>query len=147
MHFLDTNVSQPYFTHPGRADHPLHLKRRRPDLWTLQLTPGNTSTLIPYLTIVNEVLETYLDQAGHRSIYEILNDPSVKVSFRVPFSLPFAELSLYLGHFGITPADIYRTLGLPGVQVHRARPGWLPPKPPSSPHLTRPGCGAAGPHG
>ena len=126
MHFLDTNVSQPYFTHPGRADHPLHLKRRRPDLWTLQLTPGNTSTLIPYLTIVNEVLETYLDQAGHRSIYEILNDPSVKVSFRVPFSLPFAELSLYLGHFGITPADIYRTLGLPGVQVHRARLGMAP---------------------
>jgi hypothetical protein len=126
MHFLDTNVFQPYFTHPGHADHPLHLKRRRPDLWTLQLSPANTSTLIPYLTIVNEVLENYLYQARPGNIYETLNDPSVKVSFHVPFSLPFAELSLYLGHFGISPADVYRTLGLPAMQVHRARLGLAP---------------------
>ena len=105
---------------------PLHLKRRRPDLWRLQLTPENTNTLIPYLTIVNEVLETYLDQAGHADIYGTLSDPSVKVSFRVPFSLPFAELGLYLGHFGVTPADIYRTLGLPAAQVHRAQLGLAP---------------------
>jgi hypothetical protein len=124
MYFLETNVSRKVFS--GQADHPLQLKRRRPDLWRLQLTPENTNTLIPYLTIVNEVLETYLDQAGHADIYGILSDPSVKVSFRVPFSLPFAELSLYLGHFGVTPADVYRTLGLPAAQVHRAQLGLAP---------------------
>ena len=48
------------------------------------------------------------------------------MSFRVPFSLPFAELGLYLGHFGVAPADIYRTLGLPAAQVHRARLGLAP---------------------
>ena len=126
MHFLETHVSQPVFSGPGHADHPLHLKRRRPDLWRLQLTPENTNSLLPYLTIVNEVLETYLDQAGHADIYSILSDPTVKVSFRVPFSLPFAELGLYLGHFGVTPADIYRTLGLPAAQVHRAQLGLAP---------------------
>ena len=126
MYFLEKHVSQPVFSGPGHADHPLHLKRRRPDLWRLQLTPENTNSLLPYLTIVNEVLETYLDQAGHADIYSILSDPSVKVSFRVPFSLPFAELGLYLGHFGVTPADIYRTLGLPAAQIHRAQLGLAP---------------------
>ena len=126
MHFVETNVSQPVFTGPGQADHPLHLRRRRPDLWTLPLSPANTSTLIPYLTIVNEVLESYLDQAGHGDIYTLLADPDLKVSFRVPFSLPFAELSLYLGHFGVTPADIYRALALPEAQVRRARLGLAP---------------------
>ena len=125
MHFLDTHVSR-CFTGSGGEGHPLHLKRRRPDLWALPLTPANTSTLIPYLTIVNDVLENYLNKAGHHDIYQTLDDPSVKVSFRVPFSLPFAEISLHLGHFGITPADIYRTLGLPAAQVHRARLGLAP---------------------
>jgi hypothetical protein len=126
MHFVETNVSQPVFTGPGHADHPLHLRRRRPDLWTLQLSPANTSTLIPYLTIVNEVLESYLDQAGHGDIYTLLADPDLKVSFRVPFSLPFAELNLYLGHFGLAPADVYRTLARPEAQIRRARLGLAP---------------------
>ena len=126
MCFLEKHVSQPVFSGPGHADHPLHLKRRRPDLWRLQLNPENTNSLIPYLTLVNEVLETYLDQAGHADIYSILSDPSVKVSFRVPFSLPFAGLGLYLGHFGVTPADIYQILGLPAAQVHRAQLGLAP---------------------
>jgi len=126
MHFLDTNVSARHFKGPGGADHPLHLAHRRPDLWKLQLTPDNTSTLLPYLSIVNEVLETYLDHAGHADIYGTLSDPSVKVSFRVPFSLPFAELGLYLAHFAITPADVYRTLGRPAAQVHRAQLGLAP---------------------
>jgi hypothetical protein len=126
MWFLETYVSRPHFTGPKGAEHPLHLRHRRPDLWKLQLTPNNTSTLLPYLTIVNEVLETYLDHAGHTDIYRTLSDPSVKVSFRVPFSLPFAELGLYLAHFAITRADIYRTLGLPVAQVHRAQLGLAP---------------------
>jgi hypothetical protein len=126
MYFLETHVSRPVFAGHGHADHPLQLRRRRPDLWRLQLTPENTSTLIPYLTIVNEVLETYLDQAGHADIYGVLSDPCVKVSFRVPFSLPFAELGLYLGHFDVNPADIYSTLGLPAAQIHRAQLGLAP---------------------
>src|SRR5262249_15023607 len=121
-----THVSQPVFSGRGYADHPLQLRRRRPDLWRLQLTPENTNALIPYLTIVNEVLETYLDQARHADIYGILNDPSVKVSFRVPFSLPCAELSLSLGHCGAPPADIYRPLSLPAAQIHRAQLGLAP---------------------
>jgi len=126
MHFVDHNVSHPVFIKGGHPDHPLHLKRRRPDLWTLPLSPANTTTLIPYITIVNEVLETYLSQAGHGDIYRLLTDPGLTVSFRVPFTLPAAELSLYLGHFGLTPAGIYQALGLPDAQVRQAQLGLSP---------------------
>ena len=117
---------RPVFTETSQTQHPLYLKRRRPDLWSLRLTCENTHTLIPYLTIVNEVLEAYLGDVAGGDIYEQLSDPADKVSFRVPFSLPFAELSLYLGHFGLAPADIYRTLGHPDAKVWRARLGLAP---------------------
>ena len=130
MHFVETNVSQPVFTGPGHADHPLHLRRRRPDLWTLPLSPANTTTLIPYLTIVNEVLEAYLDQAGHGDIYTLLANPDLKVSFRVPFSLPFAELaSTSATSASLRPTS---TAPWPGRRPRYGGPGsaWPPTRPP-----------------
>jgi uncharacterized protein YgfB (UPF0149 family) len=126
MHFVESNVSRHVFIDTSQTQHPLYLKRRRPDLWSLQLTCENTHTLIPYLTIVNEVLEAYLGDVVGGDIYRKLSDPADKVSFRVPFSLPFAELSLYLGHFGLAAADIYRILGYPDSTEWRARLGLAP---------------------
>ena len=121
MHFVEQNVSRPVFITPGKTTHPLYLKTRRPDLWTLKLTCENTNTLVPYLTIVDEVLEAFLASIVGGDIYETLADPTDKVSFRVPFSLPFAELNLYLSHFGLGPADVYETLQLADSKVWRAR--------------------------
>jgi Tc toxin complex TcA C-terminal TcB-binding domain/Neuraminidase-like domain/Salmonella virulence plasmid 28.1kDa A protein len=121
MHFVDQNVSKPVFVTPKKTTHPLYLKTRRPDLWTLKLTCENTNTLVPYLTIVDEVLETFLSSIVGGDIYKTLADPSDKVSFRVPFSLTFAELDLYLSHFGLGPADIYEALQLGDSKVWRAR--------------------------
>jgi hypothetical protein len=126
MHFVEKNVSQPVFVSPGLTTHPLYLKVRRPDLWTLELTCENTNTLVPYLTIVNEVLETFLDAVVAGDIYKTLADPTDKVSFRTPVDLPFAELRLYLSHFGLSPADVYRTLQLADGKVWRARLGVAP---------------------
>ena len=66
MHFTDQHVSQPVFVTTNLINHPLYLKNRRPDLWTLQLTCDNTNTLIPYLQIVDEVLEVALDQPARQ---------------------------------------------------------------------------------
>ncbi len=126
MHFVETNVSRPVFVTPARTTHPLYLKNRRPDLWTLPLTCANTNTLVPYLTIVNEVLEAYLAKVVAGDIFATLADPATKVSFRVPFNLPFAELGVYLDHFGLTPADIARTLRQPDDKVFRLRLGLAP---------------------
>src|SRR5262249_36985919 len=126
MHFVEKNVSRAVFITPGLTTHAIYLKTRRPDLWTLQLSCENTKALIPYLTIVNEVLEAFLDAIVHGDIYATLADPTDKVSFRTPVDLPFAELRLYLSHFGLAPANIYRTLRLPDLKVWRARLGAAP---------------------
>ncbi len=123
MHFVEKWISRPVFVTQGLTSHPLYLKTRRPDLWTLQLSCENTQTLIPYLTIANEVLEAFLDAVIGGDIYATLADPNDKVSFRTPVDLPFAELRLYLSHFALSPADVYRTLRLPDEKIWRARLG------------------------
>ncbi|MBW2559119.1 MAG: hypothetical protein JRD69_09875, partial [Deltaproteobacteria bacterium] len=98
-----------------REDHPLHLRARRPDLWELPLTCENTHGLIPYLDIINEILENYiaidLGVAGEDLpapgsperaviqglVYSRLQETTG--SFRQPFSLALEKLKIYLSHF------------------------------------------------
>lgn len=131
MYFIEQHVSKPVFTDPnivpGRGDHPLYLKRRRPDLWTLKLTCENTNTLVPYLTIVNEVLEAYLEhnniiQGG--DIFRTLSkqtSSNEKISFHLPFNLPLEEIRIYLKHFGIALYDVYRIFKQPDEKIWRER--------------------------
>ncbi|WP_084316899.1 neuraminidase-like domain-containing protein [Actinospica robiniae] len=126
MHFTDQHVSEPVFVTPGLTNHPLYLKNRRGDLWTLPLTCDNTNTLIPYLQIVDEVLEAALTKLLGSDPYQVLSDPTNKATCQVPFTLPFAELGLYLGYFGMTPAQVYQALQSPTVTVHRAAAGLSP---------------------
>lgn len=107
MYFIEKNISTVVFS--DKPDHPLYLKNRRPDLWNLQLTCENTNTPIQYLEIVNDILEQYLETVwpGY-NIYETLS--TAGNSFKLPFHLPLEELRLYLSHFGLTLADIFRLL-------------------------------------
>ncbi len=131
MYFIEQHVSTPIFTDPtivpGRSNHPLYLKMRRPDLWKLKLTCENTNTLVPYLTIVNEVLEAYLDQNNiiqGGDIFQTLSkqtQPEEKISFHLPFNLPLEEIRIYLKHFGIALHDIYRILKHSEDKIWRER--------------------------
>ena len=60
MCFVDENVTQSFFA--SKPTHPLNLQTRRPDLWTLELTCENTNKPIPYLVIINEILENAVAQ-------------------------------------------------------------------------------------
>ncbi len=107
-------------------------KVRRLDLWSgLVFNCENTHELIPYLTIINEILENFIYAQQHDGdslpsdrflvenfVYELfsLSDeepltpddeelPPIR-SIHQPFHLPLTELELYLQHFPITRASI-----------------------------------------
>ena len=125
MDFVHKNVSEPNFIEADKANHPLYLKNRRADLWALPLTCANTDTLIPYLTIVNEVLERYLEMVFETDdIYADLTEAGL--SFHQPFNLPFAELQLYLKHFGSALVNIYELFSLSENNIARIRLGCSP---------------------
>lgn len=139
MHFVRTHVlddeiaeggaeSDPPFK--GKQNHRLHLRTRRPDLWTLPLTCENTHTEIPQLQITGEIFENYIasrrgtpvgpDRAGVlKAVYGTLL-PEGRHSVAQPFHLPMEEQEIYLQHFGIRRADIAEALGEPEEACLRA---------------------------
>jgi hypothetical protein len=121
MYFVDKNVSKKLFT-GTIATHPLYLKSRRPDLWTLPLTCQNTTAEISYQEVVNHVLESYLTKAVPTSdVYEMLR--TADWSCRQPFNLALEEIRLYLSHFDLRLADIFKALKLPRHEQERERLG------------------------
>jgi hypothetical protein len=119
MYFVQKNISNKVFV-PPLDSHPLYLKRRRPDLWTLKLTCQNTTTELPYLEVVNVVLEKYLaTELSVPDIYEMLYEADL--SCRQPFNLPLEEVRLFLSHFGLSLDEIYKTLNTPKSLQYREK--------------------------
>lgn len=136
MCFVDEHVTQPFFA--AKPDHPLNLKTRRPDLWTLELTCENTNKPIPYLVIINEILENAVAKdAGFAGDFgdrvavgtKVYKDtlPDAVNSFRQPLNLPFEEMRTYLRHFERTLADVAEAGNANGDALARLRLS-LPPK-------------------
>ncbi|MEE9356701.1 MAG: neuraminidase-like domain-containing protein [Methylococcaceae bacterium] len=124
MGFLKINVLEEYFTGIN-ANHPLNPKIRRSDLWnTLPLTCECTLTLVPYLTIILEILENYIATKSspvfdgdlkdrivvEEFVYRKLNEETEIHSIQQPFFLPLVELETYLEHFSISRSEIAETL-------------------------------------
>jgi len=120
MDFIQENVLSAHFT-GGDAGNILSPKVRRPDLWnSLQLNCDNTNTLIPYLIIINEVLENYIvtrPGSGYTGsmtdrtpiedfVYKKLYNLTSIKSFFQPFLLPLAQLQMYLKHFPLDRQQI-----------------------------------------
>jgi Neuraminidase-like domain/Salmonella virulence plasmid 28.1kDa A protein len=139
MQFVERYVISKHFT-GAKASHVLNLKVRRPDLWTLPLTCENTSTLVPYLDIINEILESYIAKKkgfvgdlNNRSAVEdfvykgeiALEKPGTWKdhvhSFTQPFNLPLESVSTYLSHFEKSREDIALVLGKPQDVISKAR--------------------------
>ena len=121
MRFVEEKVLEnPAYNFTGtQRNHPLNLQVRRPDLWKLELTCKNTKDKIPYLDIINEILENYITTLpSFRGIF-LTEDAVYKVlstttdSFRQPFLLPLERLNAYLSHFDRTRALVARTLAAP----------------------------------
>jgi len=130
MQFVQQYVTDKHFT-GDKENHVLNLKVRRPDLWSLPLTCENTSTLVPYLDIINEILEAYIAKkkgfAGDLSdrpaleVFVYKNEIALEKpgnwksrvnSFSQPFHLPMSSVETYLKHFELTRNDFAKMFGL-----------------------------------
>ncbi|HUZ23530.1 MAG TPA: neuraminidase-like domain-containing protein [Streptosporangiaceae bacterium] len=112
MRITDEYVTYPN-THKGSGNIPdgLLLEQRRPDLFTLPLNCENTDTVVPYLRIVNEVLEQKLKLELNTAVY-----PSLALApypFNLPFNLPLQQIRGNLAALTTTLADVYTTLSGP----------------------------------
>jgi hypothetical protein len=111
MYYIEENILKDSFR--GNAGHPLHLRMRRPDLWELELTCKNTNDYVPYLDLVNEILERYLKDVAPpvnaRGLYQYLAEQ--EGSFKQPFTLPIERLEILLEHFGLSRYDIAKAMG------------------------------------
>jgi hypothetical protein len=130
LHFLDTRPSTTAGTSaygvlaaPGGGGQPA----RRPDLGHIELTCEATNTRLPYIDLVNEVLENAVapvaevpqttgDAASLRAHPEHLSTAAYDevagavYPFGLPFSLWAAEARLYLDHLGVSHADLLERL-------------------------------------
>jgi Salmonella virulence plasmid 28. len=139
MQFVDRYVIARHFTGTN-ADHVLNIKTRRPDLWSLELSCENTTALVPYLDIINEILEAYIAQkkgytgnlndraAVETWVYKgemALEKPGTWKNgihaFQQPFHLPLEAVQTYLGHFEHTREDICRLVQRPQSEIAQAR--------------------------
>jgi hypothetical protein len=84
---------------------PPALAARRPDIPQVPLDAENTYTQLPYLDIVNEVLEGAVTDDG-ADPYRALR--TQRSPFTLPFSLRHERLKRYLHHLGVDAADLYR---------------------------------------
>ena len=102
---------------------------RRPDLAELSLTCENTLTPLPYIDLVNELLEAKVtgESAAHdtgktpadvlRAVPQHLSREAYKTAqaavypLALPYHQPLALARAYLGHFGVSRLELLRTFG------------------------------------
>ncbi|WP_299453296.1 hemopexin repeat-containing protein [uncultured Microscilla sp.] len=82
------------------------VKARRPDIRNIILDYENSFEEIPYLEVVNEVLETKIGDSVYTDLLE------ASYPFNMPFNLDHAEVQLYLKHLGISSEELYKTFSL-----------------------------------
>lgn len=123
MEYVNEHITTPIVKEPHLANHLSLLHNRRSDLWRLPLTCKNTNTLIPYLVIINEVLEDYIalqlpglvdgsrGRYGVESyVYNAVYSRLPLKSFAQPFCLPLLELTTYLKYFNLDRSTIAETV-------------------------------------
>lgn len=129
MEFIERSITGPSFPASVREEYlKLKLRNRRRDLWNgIPLTCEATNALVPYLKIVNEILENYIFRPPPAPIPDLTSLPERPAiegsvypqlynressgrpdldSFRQPFMLPLERLQIYLSHFPITRAEV-----------------------------------------
>ena len=99
---------------------PIHLRARREDLWTLDLTCQNANEVVAYLDIVVEILERYVaKKLGLAHVADVWARIAQKnPSFFLPMNLPLARI----GRISVTSASAASMPPRPAVRTKPSAP-------------------------
>lgn len=110
MRLIDGYVTRP-------QDERLALRARRPDLWEMPLDCEHTEQEVPYLQIVNRILEaqvrfrleavTSAQTGTPQEIAPLAFLSTYVYPFALPFNHPLARIRGLLEHFKVTLAEVY----------------------------------------
>lgn len=87
-------------------DDSTNIYQRRGDIQKLLLDAENTSKLLPYLDIVNEVLEKNIKTNADQDAYDLLKEANYP--FNLPFHLERDRIALYEKYLSITPEEFHK---------------------------------------
>ncbi|XOF34642.1 MAG: hemopexin repeat-containing protein [Candidatus Electrothrix sp. YB6] len=93
------------FVTSDELTHPIDFHDRRKDIKKIDLDEENTNTLIPYLDVVNEVLEGRVS-SDTDTVYSTLLE--AEYPFNMPFSLNNEKIKNHLEHLGISASELRR---------------------------------------
>jgi Tc toxin complex TcA C-terminal TcB-binding domain/Neuraminidase-like domain/Salmonella virulence plasmid 28.1kDa A protein len=109
-YFLDLmRLVDDYVTSVNQIPPPFGLRERRPDLFELRLTCENALDTVPYLAIVDRVLERRLGAEPYKTL------AAAPYPFNLPFNLPLVEIRSNLDALGSSLAAIYTCLRVDGI--------------------------------
>lgn len=99
----------------------LSFNDRRPDIANIKLTCANTNNLVPYLQIVNEILEATLENS--LALDDLFFNLVTRLyPFNLPFNLPLAQIRTYLEQNDTSLSEIFKVMQKePGLSVAAAR--------------------------
>ncbi|HEY9876239.1 MAG TPA: Tc toxin subunit A, partial [Candidatus Obscuribacterales bacterium] len=80
--------------------------QRRSDIKNLLMNQDNTFTSIPYLNIVNEVLETQVGDNSYRTLR------TSKYPFNLPFNFENERIKTFFHYLDVTSGDLYKLFSL-----------------------------------
>lgn len=112
-YFVDLlRIIERYITLESKEGESVPLRARRPDLFQLELTCENTNQELPYLQIVNKIVESYLERS---ELYRELS--RTYYPSPLPFHLPMASIRISLLGAGTSLTEVLRTFQRPEESV------------------------------
>jgi hypothetical protein len=132
----------------GIAGTPLEkLFRRRPDLGCLELTCQNAFTVLPYIDLVNEVMESYIVHSGeHIETFNVEDEISselmaqpqhtnydaycilkhAKYPFTLPYHQPIDAIRIFLNYLETSRYELMKTFRAVTASSHEGEDGKRP---------------------
>ncbi|USG65946.1 neuraminidase-like domain-containing protein [Brevibacillus ruminantium] len=109
MRITDEYITDPNLNPVRNIPDGYTLRERRPDLFDLKLTCANTFSEIPYVQVVNRVLQKKIEERKEKEdAYQVL--ATAKYPFSLPYERPPSQIRVYLQKLGTSVSELYQTL-------------------------------------